>query len=112
MKYFARSEFACKCGCGFATVDVELLEVLEDLREFFGVPVTINSGCRCSKHNADVGGEPNSKHMQGIASDVTVKNTLPVKVYTYLDTKYPDKYGLGLYKGWVHIDVRPSKSRW
>ena len=47
---FSRSEFACKCGCGFNSVDVALLDALEQVREKFG-PVSITSGNRCPKHN-------------------------------------------------------------
>ena len=53
-KHFKREEFACKCGCGFDVVDVELLEVLEELRELCGQPITINSACRCKNHNQSV----------------------------------------------------------
>ena len=32
-KNFSRSEFACKCGCGFDAVDVDLLAGLQALRD-------------------------------------------------------------------------------
>jgi len=52
-KHFYRDEFACQCGCGFDTVDHELVKILEDVRKTFNAPVHISSGCRCEKHNAD-----------------------------------------------------------
>lgn len=110
-KHFTREEFLCPC-CKAGTVDPELITVLEDVREFFGQPVRINSGYRCEKHNKEVGGEPNSMHMKGIAADITVKEVIPSKVAAYLQNKYPDTYGIGLYKSWTHIDVRPKKARW
>ena len=111
-KHFNRSEFACQCNCGFSTVDIELIRVLENLREFYEEPITITSGCRCVSHNHAVGGSANSKHREGIAVDIKVKDETPEEVYDYLDDKYNDKYGIGLYSGWVHIDTRPDKSRW
>ena len=48
---FSRSEFACRCGCGFATVDVELIKTLEVVRKQFNKPIKINSSCRCEEHN-------------------------------------------------------------
>jgi len=111
-KWFKRSEFACKCGCGFNSVDVELLTVLEDLREYFKRPITITSGNRCVTHNKKVQGEKGSMHVNGIAADIKVLDFTPLQVYTYLNTKYPDKYGIGLYSTWVHIDVRTNKARW
>jgi len=110
-KYFTRSEFACKCGCGFRTVDVEMLDVLTDLREHFDEPVRSNSGCRCEKHNQAIGGSSRSKHIFACADDITVDNVSPKKVYDYLDKRHPDEYGLGLHKTFVHIDIRSTKWR-
>ena len=112
MKYFKQKEFACNCNCGFDDIDEGLVEVLDDLREHFGQPITITSGCRCASWNKKVGGEKDSKHMLGIAADFKVRNVSPNIVYSWLDHKYPDKYGLGLYSSWVHLDVRPTKARW
>jgi len=111
-KYFKQSEFDCKCGCGQSVHSLELFQVLDDVREHFGVPVTINSGKRCIKHNQRVGGAPNSRHVVGDAADITVKGVLPSTVHKYLTMKYPDKYGIGKYKTFTHIDVRNYKSRW
>lgn len=110
--YFKRSEFACKCGCGFEAVDVELLQVLTDLREHFNAPVAINSGNRCPSHNRKVGGEAKSKHLYGIAADVRVAGVSADAVADYLEQKYPNKYGIGRYVGRTHIDVRESPARW
>lgn len=111
-KYFDRDEFSCKCSCGFATVDVELLEVLTDVREFFDAPIVITSGCRCYEHNISVGGSKNSKHVQGIASDFYVKGIHEDTVADYLETKYNNKYGIGRYDGRTHIDTRSTPARW
>lgn len=112
-KNFKRSEFKCKCGnCTFEAVDVELLEVLEDLRAWADGPITITSGNRCADHNSAVGGAPGSKHVSGIAADIKVADISTEEVYRYLDSKYPNKYGIGLYDNWVHIDVRSEKARW
>jgi uncharacterized protein YcbK (DUF882 family) len=110
--YFKREEFACKCGCGFATVDVELLAVLEDLRVYFGKPVTITSACRCINHNHAVGGKPNSKHREGIAADVVVQDIDASIIYNYLDEQYVASKGIGKYTTFTHIDVRSVKARW
>lgn len=109
---FSREEFACKCGCGFNTVDVELVKVLEDIRKYFGKPIHINSGCRCVTHNKAEGGGPTSKHLQGIAADIVVKDINETIVADYLEALYPDKYGIGRYVGRTHIDVREQKARW
>ena len=111
-KYFKPQEFVCKCGCGEAEVAENLLRELDKIREHFGVPVSITSGRRCKKHNAKVGGATNSQHVLGTAADIVVKGVSPDKVYKYLSTTYPDRYGIGLYKSFTHFDVRPQKARW
>ena len=109
---FNRSEFACGCGCGFSTVDIELVKLLELVRITFKQPITITSACRCELHNTAVGGSYGSKHKQGIAADIIVKGTSPADVYKFLDNHAPNKYGVGLYDDFTHIDVRQNKSRW
>lgn len=109
---FNRDEFACKCGCGFAAADAELLMVLEDVREHFGdKPVTITSGCRCKEHNDKVGGSPNSVHTKGMAADFKIQGVPAYKISQYLAGKYPDRYGVGQYSNWTHGDVLPGPAR-
>lgn len=48
----------------------ELLEVLDDLREFYGKPIKITSGFRCAELNKLVGGSPTSAHVIGYAADL------------------------------------------
>ena len=109
--FFERSDFTCKCGCGKDQVDAELLYVLVDLRNALG-PVAITSANRCTAHNARVGGGKRSQHLYSKAADIKVTGVKPSEVHTYLTTRYPDKYGIGLYNSFIHIDVRASKARW
>ena len=44
--------------------------VLEPVREKLGRQIVVNSGYRCPKHNAEVGGVANSQHLRGEAADV------------------------------------------
>lgn len=110
---FSRKEFTCKCGCGFDSVDIELIGVLQlDIRDFFKSPVIVTSGCRCFTHNMAEGGSRNSKHIESKAADIIVVNVLPLDVYNRLDDMYPDRFGLGLYGNRIHIDVRAIRARW
>lgn len=45
-------------------------QVLEPLRNNFGVPVIISSGYRCAALNRAVGGVKNSQHLKGEAVDI------------------------------------------
>lgn len=116
IKYFKRSEFACKCGkyCnGFPVEPNEkLVETLETIREHFGVPVTVSSGIRCKTHNTNVGGASKSQHMEGTAADIVVKGVPVSEVVKYAETLMPKTGGIGTYKTFTHIDVRSVKARW
>ena len=70
-KNFKISEFACKCGCGMNVIDQRVIDMAQVIREELGVPVKVNSGCRCEKHNARVGGVKGSKHTKGLAADLS-----------------------------------------
>ena len=109
---FNREEFACKCGCGFNTVDIELLGILEKAREHFNSPIIITNSCRCYKHNKEVGGSRYSKHLLGQAADIVVEGVEPYKVYKYFNKTYPKTYGVGDYETFTHIDRREEKARW
>ncbi|WP_300733777.1 D-Ala-D-Ala carboxypeptidase family metallohydrolase [Pseudomonas sp.] len=111
-KNFKRAEFACKCGCGFDSIDEQIVEVAQDIRDHFDSPAAINSACRCEAHNKRVGGAKGSKHLEGIAIDIRVKDVTPREVYDYINGKYPKTFGIGLYKTFVHVDTRSKRARW
>jgi uncharacterized protein YcbK (DUF882 family) len=111
-KHFDRKEFACQDKCGFDTVDVELITVLEDLREHFDSPVRINSASRCKKHNDRIGGADKSQHLVCRAADVAVDKISPIAVWEYLNYKYMGYYGVGRYESFTHIDTRKNSARW
>lgn len=116
-EHFNSSEFDCKGkGCCDSTqVDPALLELLEKIRGHFGCPVRINSGYRCKAHNTKIGGSKTSYHMRGMAADIRVPGLAPREVAAYAEAlKIP---GIGLYETdedghFVHIDVRPKRTRW
>lgn len=110
--HFHRTEFACNCSCGFDTVDVDTLAILEAVRTHFGKPVIINSGCRCPDYNAKVGGAPNSQHTLGRAADIRVQGVEPSDVYDWLAANFPTA-SLGRYATFTHVDTRShGPARW
>ena len=80
IKHFKKEEFTCKCGCGMNNIDLKLVKILDEIREYFGQAVVISSGCRCKNHNAKVGGVQGSRHVSGKAADIIVRNVSKDKV--------------------------------
>jgi uncharacterized protein YcbK (DUF882 family) len=112
--HFDRAEFACGDGCGFDSFDAGTLKVLEQVRKHFGMPVMINSGCRCAAHNAAVGGSEGSLHLQARAADIVVEGVSPHEVASWLN-KGPlaGRGGLGKYETFTHVDTRSGPpARW
>lgn len=73
IKYFKKEEFTCKCGCGLNNINLKLVKILDEIRERLGVPLIVTSGTRCSKHNQNVQGVPNSRHVSGKAADIVAR---------------------------------------
>lgn len=67
---FKVKEFACKC-CGENCITQPVIDMCQTIRSEMKVPVRINSGYRCVKHNAAVGGVKGSFHTQGLAADLS-----------------------------------------
>lgn len=109
IRYFVKPEFACKCGSEFcdgfpAEPDRKLVRLLDELRHYYGEPVTISSGVRCERHNANVGGVSNSRHLSGKAVDFSVRGKKAAKVLEYV--KYiPIRYAYAIDENYVHMDI-------
>jgi len=112
-KNFTLTEIACR-HCGEVMfVSPILLDVAQDVRDYFGVPIRL-VGYRCPKHNAEIGGDPNSGHMKGTALDISSWNgdVSPEQLYAFV-AKYPAITGQGIYSGHIHIDTHHSKlTKW
>lgn len=107
---FSAKEFDCKCGqCQETLIDLDHVERLQQLRDDIGRSITINSAYRCPDHNAAVGGEKNSQHMKGTATDITVKGMSPDEVADSAEKRFD---GLGRYDTFTHVDSRGKKARW
>lgn len=115
IKHFKQSEFACKDGCGFNSIDLKVVYILERIRSHFGnKPIVVTSGCRCAKHNKAVGGVQGSRHVLGKAADFYIKGVPTNEVLAYckqlvkqgtLRYTYTGGYKNGQMNGIIHIDI-------
>lgn len=109
---FKVKEFACNDGSDTVLISDELVDLLQKIRDHFGVAVTISSGYRTSSYNKKVGGVSNSQHVKGTAADIVVKGIDPLTVGQYVEYIMPGHGGIGVYQTFTHVDVRTSRSRW
>ncbi len=111
--HFKLREFKCNDNSRVVVLNAELIAVLETARRHFGKAIKINSGYRTVAYNSTLkNSSPKSQHTHGNAADIVVSEVKPIDVYNYFNQTYPAKYGVGIYNTFVHIDVRPTKSRW
>lgn len=116
--YFTSEEFDCHDGTevpdsllGNLT---RLAETLTHIRLAAGVPLAVISGYRTLAHNTAVGGAKGSAHLTAEAADVRPgRGMSPDELHDMILAhhkagKLPLIGGLGLYRSWVHVDVRKA----
>lgn len=110
LRYFRRSEFVCKCGCGQGAdrMDASLLSKLDAARADAGIPFSVASGFRCAAHNRAVGGVDGSAHTKGQAVDISCRNSSQrfAMVKALLAVGFTR---IELAPSWLHVDVDASK---
>lgn len=52
---------------------MKVADKIQQIRDYIGVSISINSGYRCAALNKAVGGSSTSKHMQGLGIDCNAK---------------------------------------
>ena len=110
VKHFTEDEFACKCGCGYNGPHPQLVAALDMVREEFGKPISILSGCRCPKHNAETpGAVEDSAHVRGYAADLRCLDSGDRLDLLKILPKYFSR--IGIYKSFIHVDCDPEKPR-
>lgn len=123
---FDDREFACKDGTAYPAAKREThlrplcFGVLQPVRDRVGLALPILSGYRTEAYNRRIGGARLSRHVQGDAADLrppagwTAARLHALILRMYEAGELPALGGLGLYPGFVHVDVRPGErlARW
>lgn len=127
LKHFTERELEMGRDIPADVIDniIPTARVLDELREFYGEPIFVNSTYRSPEYNKAVKGKPKSLHLQFNAIDFTVekRSNLEMLFETLLEwdaqkNKFPflpktnGNMGLGFYKGrFIHIDTRSTLER-
>ena len=105
---FDRSEFACKCGCGKDDIKDELAIKVQKVRDLINGPLSINSGIRCSAHNAASNSKPTSSHIDGWAADLGYSGSRERFALITAAAQVFDRVGIA--KTFIHVDVDANKT--
>lgn len=97
-----------------AALDALMWNVLDPIRRMWGRPIIVNSGYRCPKLNAAVGGSATSQHMKGEAADITAGDpTKNKELFDMIERSAIPFDQLIDEKGyrWIHVSYRPNGRR-
>jgi zinc D-Ala-D-Ala carboxypeptidase len=107
MKHFTIDEFKCPC-CGEVHMQEVFLKTLDYARDLAEIPFVITSGYRCPKHNAKIGGQPNSAHTKGFAADIKCTNSKDR--FTIVEAaRQAGIKRIGIGENFIHLDIDPDK---
>lgn len=102
IKHFKQSEFVCAC-CGVEHMDEEFMLMLDATRDEAGVPMNVNSGFRCDKHDAEEGGKGN--HNTGKAADIATPSSNSRMRYLIVAAAIDVGFRrIGIAKNFIHLD--------
>ena len=108
--HFDREEFTCPCGCNRNSIDMRLVNRLEQLHDLMGAKaIIVTSGYRCPTHSVRVGGSTTDAHTKGYAADIKVQKSNG-EWYSAEDIAEAAERigfgGIGLMSGACHCDIR------
>ena len=109
IQYFSRKEFACKCGryCdGYpAQMQRGVVELADRAREELKGVGFVSSGLRCSRHNVNVGGVSDSRHLIGKAIDLRIEGKSARQTLAWAQKQPEVRYAYAIDTSFVHIDI-------
>lgn len=122
--HFSLQEFHCQCRselCVYTFISMALVTNLQIIRDRVRHSIYVTSGCRCMIHNEHEGADPDSRHVPGMAADVTTMNkSITESIYGHAMALTSIR-GIGRYEHngklvRLHLDVRPrsgaAKALW
>lgn len=122
-KNFALHEFACNdkantpVPCALIPNVTRLADQLQIIRDYIGIPIHLNSGYRTKAYNdALPGASPKSQHLQAKAADIITRKHTPKQLAAIIKKLIKEgkilQGGVGVYKSFVHYDIRGTEARW
>ena len=95
----------CSCGCKANEVEQWALDKLQLVRDDYGKGMTVRSGYRWPKLEAEARKEKPGTHNKGVAFDIACDNGYDRLRLVELGRKHGAK-GIGVAKTFVHLDWR------
>lgn len=118
-KHFTADEYTVHQtdDCRITREAIEHADILEEFRTWLGKPMKINAWYRTKEYNKKVGGNANSSHLRGVATDWGLPNVSQADFIRYakkwkaLCSKYGVVGEAGLYSWGIHFGSHVKYSK-
>ena len=85
---------------------------LQLVRNYYKLPIKINSAYRTRDWNERIGGKPNSLHLLGLAADIKPLWHISIDEFYKKIKELTTFKGYGLSVNWIHLDIRKDFTVW
>lgn len=108
-KNFKEHEWRCKCGCTQShRMKPEVMQVVQELREAYGAPLTLTSAWRCENHPSEATKKTPGQHNKGTAVDIAATSGAMAYKLIKIALLELNCTGFAYGNGFVHLDWRES----
>lgn len=111
---FRWSELACRCGCDKMLCDPKALDMLQEARDYYHLPIILTSAYRCFDHDSSVRKEREQErtgeHYEGFSFDIaapTSRQRLQI-IRACLDAGF-HRIGINFDEGYLHVGCSPTQ---
>lgn len=119
VKHFTIEEYQVNQtdDCQITREAIEHADILEEFRTWFGKAMKVNAWYRTPEYNKKVGGNANSSHLRGVATDISMPNVSQANFIKYAKKwkALCEKYGVvgeaGLYTWGIHLGSHITYSK-
>jgi len=108
-------KICCTCGnegCDKRSVKLMALNMLQRVRDDYGLPMIITSGGRCPLHKDELHRSVPADHQKGLGVDIRITGLIMAMKLIAIASKFGfNAFGVNLKAGFLHIGYRPEQNK-
>ena len=108
-------KLSCACGedgCDKRSVKQRILNMLQKVRDDYGLPMIVTSGGRCPLHENEKHRSAPADHQKCLGVDVRITGqAMASKLTAYAAIHGFNAFGTNLKSGFIHLGYRPENNK-
>jgi zinc D-Ala-D-Ala carboxypeptidase len=108
-------KLCCTCGeagCDKRSVKLMALNMLQKVREVYGLPMIVTSGGRCPLHKNEKHRIVPADHQKGLGVDIAITGlVMAMKLIAIASKCGFNAFGINLKAGFIHLGYRPEQNK-